>query len=398
MSRFVKGQRILSISENTMILSVDLEKLKKESVLELYEDKHKFALIGSAMGLKVSSLRMKPLAVAFAKHTYTRGAVVYSQHEAADALVLLTNGEVELVSRKKDQPTKERLGSKYRLRNQLSPFLTKGNSRVAPVCLVSAGQLLAEETVLKLPRHLCEAVVVSEAATAYHIKKEHLDRLSSLLNEEGLLLRFIESCQRKVELLEARLRKVEQPSVAVSAMHMSNTPGGLAPKEPSQATIRFNFKQPREKTHELSAEVKFRLKTIVMRSAELHEPKILRPYAEPRRASKARLSIDKSLQWEANKKQASILASVSRKDSGVLSPSVSKYPEKSSMSTFSASKSAKHNRSLQELFRIAKQPIAEQLDFGPQHSPLLSTGRIVLLDKAASPHTKKKKLEGFCLH
>lgn len=392
----------MSISDDTTILSVDLEKLKKESVLELYEDKEKFVQIAQGLGLKTSFLRLKPLAVVFSRHAYPRGSVIYSQRDSASDLVLLTSGEVELMSRKKDQPTKERLGSKYRLRSQLSPFLVKGNHRVSHVCLVSAGQLLGEETVLKLPRHLCEAVVVSETATAFKVKREHLDRLFSLLTEEGLHLKFIESCERKVEMIEKRLQKLENSSAAaaVSAMSTSNIAGALPPKQPSLPNIRFNFKQAPDRTQELSIDIKIKLKNLIKRSTEGLGPKMLRPKRNPeaRQSSKDCSSISESLQAAEKKKSTSILASMSRKDSGVMSPSMSKYPEKSSMSTFSASKSVMKNRSLEELFRIAKQPIAVQLNTGPVHSPLLSTGRVLLLDQAASPHTGKKRPNHFCLH
>lgn len=391
----------MSISDDTTILSVDLEKLKKESVLELYEDKEKFVQIAQGLGLKTSFLRLKPLAVVFSRHAYPRGSVIYSQSDPATDLVLLTGGEVELMSRKKDQPTKERLGSKYRLRSQLSPFLVKGNPRVSHVCLVSAGQLLGEETVLKLPRHLCEAVVVSEMATAFKVKREHLDRLFSLLTEEGLHLKFIESCERKVEMIEKRLQKLENSSAAaVSAMSTSNIAGASLPKQPSLPNIRFNFKQAPDRTQELSIDIKIKLKNLVKRSTEGLGPKMLRPKRNPeaRQSSKDCASVTESLQAAEKKKATSILASLSRKDSGVMSPSVSKYPEKSSMSTFSASKSVMKNRSLEELFRIAKQPIAVQLKAGPVHSPLLSTGRVLLLDQAASPHTGKKRPNHFCLH
>jgi len=365
-------------------------------VAELYDDREKFALICSGLGLKASYSKIKPLAVAFAKHSFARGAVIYSQRDPADSLVLIASGEVELVARKKDQPTKELLGSKHRLRHQLSPYLLRGNTRVSPVCLASAGQLLGEEAVLRFPHRLCEAVVVSDSATTYQLNKEHFEALFALLAEESLHLKFTASCERKVEMLQQRLQKLDRLAAASTTLS-SEAAGLLASKAPSLPNIRFNFKPPHEQSRELSVDLKLRLKSLLKRS-ELLEPQPRRPklQLEASLSTKARMSLDKSLQSSKNK-QTSILASGSRRDSGVLSPPTSKQPEKCSQSTTNTKKPPSKLRSLQELFRIARQPIAVQLNEGPVQSPLLTTGRLVLLEQTASPHANKKRMNDFSL-
>ena len=216
----------LALKDKTMILNIDLERVKSETVMQLYEDSFKFSLLSSVFSLKASIYRMRLVSVSFSRHDYTRGSFIYDQGKPASHLVVIISGEVELQSKRHHGEAKK-ISLKPDIllpnleRNIKFPKLGKGRIKEEAVtngmriCIVEAGNLVGTESALGWDTYSSSAVVVSSACRVYSIHRDHIEDLMAVIKEENKYSDFTRICNDKIGMIMNRLHS-KQPKATLA--------------------------------------------------------------------------------------------------------------------------------------------------------------------------------------
>ena len=213
------------------ILFVLIDRVDLAAMHLYYKDARKFALLGKVFGFKPDSNKNQLLASLWTRRHYSKGSAVYSEGDKCDFLGVISEGNLGLcqsyktlaskqnesqISEKweKDfKPLKVNKSGSLALNRSKSPTQSVGNS--IPICLIGPEEIICEQVMIGNKDHSCTAIVTSDHLEMFTIARRNLEKVKSVLREDKTFDRFMSLCQQKSQLIQQRLKVLEEPDEEV---------------------------------------------------------------------------------------------------------------------------------------------------------------------------------------